>query len=220
MDTVLLLPIADAGPNDGQPTPGSPASHWDKVDDDPNDGDTSFVTIIIAGGEEAFTWDASALSLMDVIPELRVRWAVVAGATDYLVRAGLMINGLRYYGPDRMPGIGTYTIYEESFLVDPVDGAAWTAARVQRAGPITQHVQIGSDLPRPRFSEIVGLASRIAPPFRPTATDISQASSAGASPIGPGSVAGASGRSTATPAAIVPSTAMTSLTPTATPRPT
>lgn len=200
-----LAPISDYGPNDGTPTPSSPSTAYDKVDEDPTNNDTDYVTIAVLNGEEAFAIDVSGLNSDDLIPSLDIEWRAKAGDNTYQARAGLLIAGTRYYAAGRM--LDTfYQTFTETFAVDPSDGNAWTKAKLGALALIVQHTMIGTQLPRPRFTTVAGIVTPILAAPRPTGTGAALADSATAAPVA----------GSATAAAVEPSAGVAGIAPSAT----
>lgn len=167
MQTVMLLPIADAGPNDGSASP--PASHYQNLMQDPHDGDATFVTLGFAGFKTVVRLDVSAIPNGSTILAFRIRWAAKRGASlNVTGRAGIRIDDV-YYMNTSAPLLADYTAIDEA-VVHP-DGQPWTKDRIVQALAVAELASIEDDqvLPRPRFTELVGFADIIPPPERPRA---------------------------------------------------
>jgi Arylsulfatase A and related enzymes len=150
--TLIELPNSDAGPNQGSPTPV--VSHYLDVDDNPHDGDTTFISFLAGGQREVFTI-ADQLHDTDVITSVKVRWVAKKGSgTGWQGKAGLVVNGVEYYGPPRTLATG-YTQYEETFSINPNSNQAWTVQDVRNAKLIYQQVAIVTQLPKARLTELV-----------------------------------------------------------------
>jgi hypothetical protein len=153
VQTVLVeLPNADAGPNQGSPTPA--VAHYLNVDDDPHDGDTTMLSFTSGGYKEVFT-TADQLLDSDVITSLKVRWAAKRGSgADWTGKAGLLVAGQEYYGPVVSLG-SSYLVREESFPRNPATSQTWSVQDVRSAKLIYQQVTTTAEVPRASLSEIV-----------------------------------------------------------------
>ncbi|MGH9870052.1 MAG: S8 family serine peptidase [Candidatus Polarisedimenticolia bacterium] len=153
---LVELPNADAGPNQGSPTPSG--AHYLNVDDDPHDGDTTHLAFASGGSKEVFTV-ADQLHDTDVITRVKVRWAAKKGSgDDWAAKAGLVVGGQEYYGPT-VELTQDYSVREEVFTTNPATGQPWTVQDVRAAKLVYQQVSITMELPRARLSEIVLVAS-------------------------------------------------------------
>lgn len=170
MADVLLKPIADELVGAFSPFPTSPATHWDKIDENPHDGAVS----VLRGqslGIERFVWDVSGIPYHPPQGRLLLRWAAIEGVTNpgqYTARAGLYIGGNYYWKPTRTLA-GVFTVYDETFLVDPSDGGAWSRTKLEATRPALQLVTFALGLPRCEFSQLVGLIEKITDPLARTA---------------------------------------------------
>lgn len=147
-------PNSDAGPNQGTPSPAG--SHYLNVDDDPHDGDTSTLTLTTAGLREVFT-TADQLLDTDIVTNVKVRWVAKKGSgSGWSGKAGLVIgaSASEYYGPTRTLTTN-YTLYEESFSLNPATNQAWAVWEVRAAKLIYQQVTNGMQLPRAKLTELV-----------------------------------------------------------------
>jgi len=135
MQTVLVPPNADAGPNDYSPTPIQ--AHYLNVREDPHDGDATILSTFGAS-REVWALDVSAIPDGSQILALRIRSVQkqsTAGGNTY--RVGFVIAGFDYLQPNHVQGAGSAFLTEnDGVAVDPSDGAAWTKERLAR-GEIT-----------------------------------------------------------------------------------
>jgi len=184
MQTVLVPPNADAGPN--QYTPSPIQAHYLNVREDPHDGDATILSTLGAS-REVWTLDVSAIPDGSQILALRIRSVQkqsTAGGNTY--RVGFVIGGFDYLQPNHVQGAGSAFLTEnDEVAVDPSDGAAWTKERLARAFLVPEQVSQAQGLPRPRLTECVVFAD-IVPPGHPTAAGTSQAPRAGAGSQAPG----------------------------------
>jgi len=153
---LVLFPNSDAGPNQGSPTPSG--AHYLNVDDDPHDGDTTFLTFSGGGQKEIYTI-ADALHDTDVIASVKVRWTAKKGAgATWTGKAGVVVGSTEYYGPTvSLPS--SYTTREEVFATNPATGQPWTVAAVRAAKRVYQQVTIQTQLPRAALTQIVLVAA-------------------------------------------------------------
>ena len=169
MGDVLLRPISDEQIGAFSPFPTSPATHFDKIDENPHDG----ATTVLRGnslGIERFFWDASGIPYHPPQGRLLLRWAAKEGGTPgaYTGRAGLYIAGAYYWGPTRTLG-AAFAVHDEPFPVDPSDGAAWSRTKLEAARPALELVTFDTALPRCEFSQLVGLIAEVTDPLARTA---------------------------------------------------
>jgi hypothetical protein len=123
----LFLPLVADVDTFATPVPSSPGTIFDKLDETPdNDGDTTRARLVGAGQTEASAIDTSALPANAMIDQVVVRWAAMrtpSGTTT--MRAGLRLEGVDHWGPDRSPSSAAYTVFEEAFPTDPRTSEAW-----------------------------------------------------------------------------------------------
>lgn len=171
MFTVTLLPISDVGPNDGTPNPSG--AHYLNMDDEPNDGDSTFVTMGFIGFKEVYGIDVSTIPDNATIVQLRVRCTAKRGAsTNVTLKAGMRVDGVYQMSVDTPILVG-YTSYD--FIIAHPDQNPWTKARIASSFLATElsFIEDDSILPRPRFTELVAFVDYVLPAERPTATDAS-----------------------------------------------
>lgn len=193
MQTVLVPPNLDAGPNDYAPTPSQ--AHYLNVREDPDDGDATML-VTVAGMREVYGLDVSLIPIGSIITSLRIASAQkksTAGANSY--RVGLIIGGVDYF-------LMTYTLtsgstYESDSVIitaDPSDGEAFTRERLTAAYLVHEQISQAQGLPRPRLTQLVIFADIIPPADRPVATDAAVV----------GGVAASGSAASGTPQAIAP----------------
>ncbi len=154
--TVIMTPASDAGPNQGTPTPSG--AHWANVDEDPHDGDTTYLQFTAAGKKEVFTTVDQLLN-SDVVQGVKVRWVAKKGnGNGWQGKAGLVSSGTEYYGPNQTLQTN-YTLREEVFANNPATGQPWTVAEARAANLIYQQTAIATQLPKARLTEIVLVVS-------------------------------------------------------------
>ncbi len=141
MPTIKRLPNADGTPN---------AYEWydkdsdnirhEEVDEDPHDGDTSFIStsdVSITAHNSRFTKAAIELPDGATIDSVEVhmvcRRVYVANPTVPLVYMGFTIGSTDYSSTSRSVSSDTYFDYSASFLTDPSTGLAWTEEGVDAA---------------------------------------------------------------------------------------
>lgn len=184
MQTVLVLPASDAGPNDYAPTPSQ--AHYLNVRQDPHDGDAT-ILVTVGGGREVWALDVSNIPDGSTILSLRIRSVQkqsTAGGNTY--RVGFII-GVDYFQPNHVLGSGSAFVQaDDEVPVDPSDGAAWTKERIARAFLVHEQIDQAQGLPRPRLTECIVLADIIPPPDRPRARGAAGGPHAGASSGSPG----------------------------------
>lgn len=171
MQTVLVVPSSDAGPNDYAPTPSQ--AHYLNVRQDPHDGDTT-ILVTLGGGREVWGLDVSGIPDGSKVLSLRIRSVQkesTAGGNTY--RVGFTI-GVDYFQPNHVLGSGSAFVQSDDEIpVDPSDGAAWTKERLARAFLVHEQVMQAQGLPRPRLTECIVLAD-IIPPGHPHAVGSGQ----------------------------------------------
>lgn len=161
-------PNGDAGPNGGGPTPTGP--HYLNVDDDPHDGDTTYLAFA-SSGKEVFTV-ADQLHDTDVITRVKVRWAAKRGSgDDWSGKAGVVFNGQEYYGPTAQLSPG-YSAREEVFTINPATGQPWTVSDVRSLKLVYQQVTTTTELPKARLTELVLVVSARRTPFAGSLTEL------------------------------------------------
>ena len=149
---LVELPNSDAGPNQGSPTPSG--AHYLNVDDDPHDGDTTFLTFSGSTQKEVYTI-ADALHDTDIIASVKVRWTAKKGAgSTWTGKAGVVVGSTEYYGPTVTLPV-SYTTREEVFATNPATGQPWTVAAVRSAKLVYQQVTIQTQLPRAALTQLV-----------------------------------------------------------------
>lgn len=187
MQTVLLPPISDLGPNNYQPQPSGP--HFANVDENPHDGEATHLRMV-TGGNESFGVDVSAIPDGSAILAVRIQMAVRGTNTGpSSSRGGFNLAGLDYFGP----------VHEEAedqgyhvYVDDLTAIAAWTKELLAAAILRHQSVSMPVDLPRPRLSQLVVFADIVPPADRPHGASSGQAPRAGTGSQSPG--ASGSGR--------------------------
>lgn len=172
MQTYLVPPAIDAGPNVHTPVPdGGAGSHHENVDESPHDGNTSYLRII-GTGREVYALDVSGIPDGAVIAAVTVRVTQkesTAGQSTY--KAGLIIGGVDYLGPLRTRGVGSaYVTQNEAALAsNPATGEAWTKGGLAGARLVHDQVSIPGGLPSPRLTQCVVLVDAVPPPARAAA---------------------------------------------------
>jgi len=132
---------------------------WEAIDEDPKDGDTTYVRILNIGETEASSIDASGLPLGAEVLAVRVRWDA-SGSTDIndpsFGRAGVRLSGVDYWGTTEMlsPGVygGSFTV---NFGVDPASGQPWSVQQVASCEPIWQLESGATQFQQPRLTQRV-----------------------------------------------------------------
>lgn len=173
MQTVLVLPASDAGPNDYAPTPAG--QHAANVRQEPHDGDATILVTVAGGAREVWGLDVSGIPDGSKVLSLRIRSVQkqsTAGGNTY--RVGFII-GVDYFQPNHVLGSGSAFVQaDDEVPVDPSDGAAWTKERLTRAFLVHEQIDQAQGLPRPRLTECIVLAD-IIPPGHPHADGTGQA---------------------------------------------
>ncbi len=180
MADYLCPPISDVGPNGYTPTPAG--AHYAQVDEDPNDGDSTFL-ITATGTREVWALDVSAIPDGYQIISVKIRSVqkgTTAGSNTY--HTGFVIEGVDYFGQTNTVGAQlTYIADSTVMLDDPSGVGAWTKASLARAFMVHEQLTQAIGLPRPRLTECVVIATAIPMADRPTATDAAVVGSAAAS---------------------------------------
>ncbi|MGH9869864.1 MAG: S8 family serine peptidase [Candidatus Polarisedimenticolia bacterium] len=167
--TLIELPNSDAGPNQGSPTPSG--AHYANVDDDPHDGDTSFLSFSAEGHREVYTI-ADQLLDNDVVKSVTVRWAAKKGSgADWQARAGVIVNGTEYFGTTVNLSSG-YVVREETFTNNPFTTQPWTVAEVRAAKLVYHQVTITAQLPKAALTEMVAAVTVHRIPASATLTEL------------------------------------------------
>ena len=184
MQTVLVFPASDAGPNDYSPSPIR--AHYINVGEDPHDGGS---TILSTFGTMREVWGLDVSNIPDGSQVLSLRIRSVqkqstAGANTY--RVGFIIGGFDYFQPNHVLQSGSAFVQaEDEVPIDPSDSAAWTKERLARAFLVHGQVSQEQGLPRPRLTQCVVFAD-IVPPGHPGAAGTSQAPRGAAGSQAPG----------------------------------
>lgn len=196
--TFTVLPISDAGPNQYSPTPGTP-THAFNVDEEPHDGDGSYLSPTAAGQRESFLMDLSAIPSGWVVSDVMIRTVekgTTAGSSSF--RAGLTIGGVDY--PQSTHGLAAtiYNTFDDDLgAVSPASGVVFTLAELAAAEWYHEQVTVPAGNPKPRLTEFVGFVLAEEPPvIRPEAEGTASApTAAGAAsgPTGTGAAVGPSG---------------------------
>jgi hypothetical protein len=148
--------------------PSSPPTLYDKIDEDPNDGDATRVRFFNAGATEASAFDASVIPANANIQAVIVRWAalVASGIDPTLMRAGLRLDGIDRWAAPRAPSSAVYNVFEEPFPTDPRTGDPWEKADLIGQSAIAQATVMPGIPGFPRLSQRVVLVDYEPGPFR------------------------------------------------------
>jgi hypothetical protein len=172
-------PAADASPNDYTPTP-TVASHYLNVDEDPYDGDATYLTPNAVATRETFSVDVSAIPEEAVITTVFIRHVVkeaTSGAQQY--RVGVTLSGVDFYGSLQNLDAGSaFVLAEDFWTVHPITGLEWTKATLGNMKYFHQQDIMTVGLSRPRLTECVVFAEAAIPANTPGASIISRAASA------------------------------------------
>lgn len=112
-------------------TPNGAAANWQCVDDNPPDGDTTYVSAAAASTEDAYAMPSAA---MTAAPSMVVARSYVRkddGATRTL-QIGVSSSGTLGFGSTFTIG-STYSFIDSCIALDPHTSAAWTAAGADAA---------------------------------------------------------------------------------------
>lgn len=152
--TLTILPevdVANAGAIVGSST------YFGAVDDNPHDGNTSYVRPTASGQKNIFACSWDGIQDDEEITSVTVRWVYASasgGSTN--ARAGLQIDGVEYLAPLRSFSGPTFITSDEVFTTNPATGLAWQMADL---GPSVRimHVQstIHPALGFPRLTQII-----------------------------------------------------------------
>jgi hypothetical protein len=155
MATYVLGLLADAGPNDGVPFPASPATHFDKVDENPHDSDTTRIRQTASGDIEAFTVDTTTIPNDEPILSVAIRWTQ-AGDTNSDSHVGWRIGGVYYTSSSRAQLVHLYSTFNETALTaNPATGLPWTKQDIAAAQIIHQQDAKDFDIAYPRLTQLV-----------------------------------------------------------------
>lgn len=181
MNTYLVPPKADHGPN--VQTPVGAAAHYDCVDENPNDGDATYLRIL-ATGREVFYLDVSAVPDNALIRNVRVRVTqkqTTAGQNTF--QAGLLLPGGEHFGAVHTRDVGSaYLTDEDAFPLNPDTGLAWTKDELGGALLAHQQLSLAQGLPSPRITQVVVLADAVPHPAWAHAEGVSVLSPAAGTP--------------------------------------
>jgi hypothetical protein len=182
MTTYLLPLIADLSAP-GVPTPGAPATHFDKCDEDPNDGDTTRVRYTAVGMVESYAWDPSLVPADAIIVSLTVRWAWKGTTSDQSVAsAGVRLGGIDYFAPSRSFTAGQpYTAADEILITNPATGLPWLPSELAGGGVSCIFNAGPVELGGPRISQLVPFVTVLDQVSRSSGAASSQAPDAAAS---------------------------------------
>jgi len=169
--TRILLPLIADVETHGSPVPSSPPTLYDKIDEDPNDGDATRVRLFNAGETEASAFDAGVIPANANIQAVTVRWAALAasGIDPTLMRAGLRLGGIDHWAEDRAPASDDYSVFEEVFATDPRTGDPWEKEGLVGQSAIAQATEMPGVPGFPRLSQRVVLVDYVPGPSRVSA---------------------------------------------------
>lgn len=159
-----LYPDHDTSLNQGAPVPANPSTHFSKVAELVQDGDTTKLTFS-APGAERFTWDASVIADGAVVQTvaLRVSQKKGGGAGPYTYRVGLVTDDdvEHLLAPASMAeGFGSADLALDPSLVG---ASAWTPALLASCRPIFRVTALDNNLPRPALSQLIGVVTALLP---------------------------------------------------------
>jgi len=146
LDAEIFRPTAAGDETDISTQEPTSDQHWDKVDEEISDGDTTYVATDTAGWQEDLynILDHSTLTAAGTIHYVRVYIMVSATGTPEQSSAYVHIktNGVEYNGTEITVTTG-YTTYTHQWNTNPQTGYAWTWDEIDA-------LQIGAGLRIPR----------------------------------------------------------------------
>lgn len=149
----LALPISDASPNGYSPVPSGP--HYQKVDEEVQNGDTDYLTVY-ANQSESFGLSTAALTDYVNYSKVTITWtAKNDGNSDSTAKVGFKIGGVDYWAASHsVPNHSPWDTFTDTWTTDPSCSCAWTKARITAA--LARHASVSqSGLPRPKLTQLI-----------------------------------------------------------------
>lgn len=170
---VLVPNASDVGPN----TMTGATPHWSRVDENPGNGDTDFVSFAGAGTSEAFGLNgASVIPKGSAVLSVRIRIQAkgsTGGAST--IKFGYRFGGISYWGTDRGPPPSSYGSFQDIYTLNQGTGGLFEE-RFFRTTPNIFALRAewvtpsGLIFPAPRLSQCV-LFATIPDPTAPLSED-------------------------------------------------
>jgi len=133
-DSRIITKLPNGNGSTDQWTANGASANWQCVDDNPPDGDTTYVSCSTAGDLDEYTAPSAGFTVAPAMVAARVYARKDDGATREMEFGVVSSSAVGESSIGAIALSSTYAFYDGAIYVDPHTSAAWTAAGADAAG--------------------------------------------------------------------------------------